>query len=344
MSYAKSITLTLIGALHAGVASIRRRPLEAEVIFIAFVLAVSWLQKSDSPEKPESRFIGRIFISGEDLAVANLEETFAGFGYTLDKVRTDDIAVPRLIVSAVPGGLKDIRVIDRRKRLFFLTVLPLVLEVNEEIETDRQRLKRLSGVLDKQNPDDTVLDETDMAWINNVAERYSIDLTEEGMALIELMDVLKVRVAPIPTSLALAQAVEESAWGTSRFARDGNALFGQWVWNEDAGIVPKEQRDGQSYAVRAFETPLNSVRAYAKNLNTHWAYTNFREKRKDMLEKDVYLDGWALAETLTRYSERGPAYVKSLHAIMRVNRLRPLDKARLATPEAMSQMVDATSG
>ena len=157
----------------------------------------------------------------------------------------------------------------------------------------------------------------------------------------EAANVLTKRVAPVPTALALAQAVEESAWGTSRFARDGNALFGQWVWNEEAGIVPRGQRDGPDYAVRAFESPLQSVQDYARILNTHWAYADFRDKRAALLEAGQPLDSWELAKTLTRYSERREDYVKSLHAIKRVNNLRPLDAAKLASPDAMIPLAEA---
>lgn len=336
MSILKAISLTIVGSLHALILRIRQSPLESEVCFVALLLVIAALQSPDTSAPPSD---GRIVITGDALTIEGLEQTFAGFGYTLDGVRQEEATVPRLIVTAMPDGLKDMRVIDRRKRLFFRTVLPLILTTNEEIQADRKQL--LDVVKVASNGGEAALSTDDSAWIGALASRYNIDTSDEDVTFEGLLDVLKVRVAPIPTSLALAQAVEESAWGTSRFAREGNALFGQWVWNEDEGIVPEEQREGQKYAVRAFETPLDSVRAYAKNLNTHWAYTQFREQRKTILEEEGSLDGWVLAETLTRYSERGPAYVKSLHAIMRVNRLRPLDTAQLANRETMIELAEA---
>ncbi len=330
--------LTIVGAGHATFLWMRQNILRTEAILIGILFVAAAIQIAVRDTRTGD---GRIIISGPDLNIDDLEDTFAGFGYTLDAVRSNDTTVPRLIISAVPGGLKDMRVIDRRKRLFFRSVLPLILTVNEEISADRSRLIELSDEVGTGEPAKASLNKDHTAWLNDLSARYGIDLTDEDMTLREMIDVLLIRVAPIPTSLALAQAVEESAWGTSRFAREGNALFGQWVWNEEAGIVPEEQRPGQEYAVRAFETPIQSVRAYAKNLNTHWAYTDFRERRAKMLEASGELDGWALAETLTRYSERGGAYVTSLHGIMRVNRLRALDKAELASPERMVQLAGA---
>ncbi|NKB42990.1 MAG: hypothetical protein GKS03_01805 [Alphaproteobacteria bacterium] len=337
MTFLKSVGLAIIGALHALYAQARRRPLEAEMVFVALILFLAALQITDTTR---TRGDGRIVIAGDDLVIDTLEETFVRFGYSLDGIRNEGQAVPRLIVSAMPEGLKDIRAVDRRKRLFFRSVLPLILTANEEIAADRRRLLAIATTL-KVDSENVSLSEDDGVWIDGLATRYGINRAEKDVSLAELFDVLEARVAPIPVALALAQAVEESAWGTSRFAREGNALFGQWVWNEDAGIVPTEQREGQAYAVRAFEAPLQSVQAYAKNLNTHWAYATFREQRAVTLDAGNDLDGWVLAETLTRYSERGEAYVESLRAIIRVNNLRPLDKATLAAPDVMTQLAEA---
>jgi len=330
--------LTLIGAGHAALLWTRQNLLKAQIIFIAFLFVVALIQFDDGSTP---RGDARVTLSGDSLDIDTLEETYAAFGYTMDKVRGDETAVPRLIISDVPDGFRDMRVIDRRKSLFFRSMLPLILTVNEEIEADRERLLAISQSIGTEEGAARPLPEEDAAWLNDLSARYGLDQEDDETTLGEVIDVLKVRVAPIPASLAMAQAVEESAWGTSRFAREGNALFGQWVWNEDAGIVPEEQREGQEYAVRAFESPIQSVRAYAKNLNTHWAYTQFREQRSEMLTSDTQPDGWTLAETLTRYSERGEAYVASLHAIMRVNQLQPLDAAKLATPETMIQLAEA---
>ena len=335
MTTIKSIALAVLGALHALGLWIKRNPIESQILFATGLIIVGGLRLPGEPARDHD---GRVIIAGENLEIDRLENTFAAYSYDLDDIRAGEKEVPRLIIADVPAGLKDMRVIDRRKRLFFRSVLPMILSVNESIADDRVQLEAVRSRMQSEGSDTPDLNEEDTAWLTQLAARYGIDLAEDEITLAEAAEVLMKRVAPIPPALALAQAVEESAWGTSRFARDGNALFGQWVWNEEAGIVPREQREGQEYAVRAFETPLHSVQGYARNLNTHWAYADFRDKRAAMLRTGEPLNSWELAKTLTRYSERREEYVKSLHAIMRVNNLRPLDQAKLASPDAMVQL------
>lgn len=338
MAFLKTLALTIIGAPRALILGMRTNPIEAQIIFVVLLALIGRLQLSDDNANVAD---GRIILAGDVLAIDTLENTFESYGYNLDNVRNQQQPVPRLIAADVPDGLKDMRVIDRRKSLFFRTVLPMILIVNESIASERSLLLELQAITQSETFEESDLDEDGTIWLIDMAKRYGIDMDADDVTLRDAVDVLTLRVAPIPTSLAMAQAVEESAWGTSRFAREGNALFGQWVWSEDAGIVPEDQREGQAYAVRAFDSPLQSVFGYAKNLNTHWAYTSFREQRAALLDANEALDGWALAETLTRYSERGENYVKSLHAIMRVNNLRPLDNAELASPETMVQLAEA---
>ena len=146
----------------------------------------------------------------------------------------------------------------------------------------------------------------------------------------ELLTALLERVDIVPPSLAMAQSAEESGWGTSRFADLGNALFGQWTWS--GGIEPLNKRqDKGSYGIARFDTPLQSVEAYMRNLNTHAAYQSLRERRAAMRRAGERPDGYELAKTLTSYSERGEDYVHSLHAIMRVNKLQPADDAYLSS-------------
>jgi len=338
MAFLKTLALTIIGALRALILWMRTNPIEAQISFVVLLALIGRLQLSDDTADVAD---GRIILAGDALAINTLENTFESYGYNLDNVRNQQQPVPRLIAADVPDGLKDMRVIERRKSLFFRTVLPMILIVNESIASKRSLLLELQAITRSETFEESDLDEDGTIWLIDMAKQYGIDMDAEDVTLQDAVDVLTLRVAPIPTSLAMAQAVEESAWGTSRFAREGNALFGQWVWSEDAGIVPEDQREGQAYAVRAFDSPLQSVLGYAKNLNTHWAYTSFREQRAALLDANEALDGWALAETLTRYSERGENYVKSLHAIMRVNNLRPLDNAELASPETMVQLAEA---
>ncbi|NIQ08939.1 MAG: glucosaminidase, partial [Gammaproteobacteria bacterium] len=133
----------------------------------------------------------------------------------------------------------------------------------------------------------------------------------------------------MPPSLVLAQAAEESGWGGSRFAVEGNALFGMWTW-DSKGIKPLKQRSGLgNYKIAVYETPLQSVIAYMHNLNTHHAYKKLRARRAELRSTGAKVTGWDLASTLTKYSERGQAYVDSLRALIKVNMLQLVDDAYL---------------
>ena len=143
-------------------------------------------------------------------------------------------------------------------------------------------------------------------------------------------DALLKRVDIVPPSLAIAQAAEESGWGTSRFAREGNALFGQRAYKASKkGIVPKERPDGTNFRVRAFDHLIDGVKAYVHNLNSHFAYEDFRDLRATLRAETGHIDGYALAGSLLRYSERGEDYINTIRVIMRVNSLQVFDSAKL---------------
>ncbi|MDX2221463.1 MAG: glucosaminidase domain-containing protein [Rhodospirillaceae bacterium] len=259
--------------------------------------------------------------------VAELETAFTGLNYDFHAVREGRAMVPRVRVNTVPEDLGQVTEVRRRKALFFASVLPLVLAVNEQIAAERSVIETLAAKLRRQD----ALNEREAAELNRLARIYKL-LDDEDPDVSDirdaaLIDELLLRAAPIPVSLALAQAAEESAWGLSRFAVEGNALYGQWVWNDGAGIVPAARGAGETHSVRAFADLYESTLSYANNLNTHAAYSGFRRMRANMLASSGALDGHALAATLTRYSGRGQAYVESLRAIIRGNDLGRLDRA-----------------
>jgi len=233
--------------------------------------------------------------------------------------------VPRIYLTDVPLRWRDSVAaevsVDVKKRLFFRIGAPLALRSNELILRDRARAESQRAQLGSDPAFDT--------WIGALAQRYGVIDAATDALTDALYDELLLRLDIVPVSLALAQAAEESGWGTSRFAAEGNALFGQWSWDADA-IRPLGQREGLGdYGIAAFETPLESVRAYMHNLNTHAAYAGLRMRRAAMRRAGETISGWELASTLDRYSERGMAYVDTLHTIMRVNRLRDADEAYL---------------
>lgn len=253
------------------------------------------------------------------LNAAAVRTIYRDLGYALPTVREQNTAVPRLFLASVPGDLKGLSDSNTRKSLFLRTLLPLVLKVNEEIAADRMRLTTILNV----QTEGRVLSSADKHWLDEKSREYGLQ-TPSARKLLSRMDA-------VPVSMALAQAAEESGWGTSRFARQGNALFGQWTQSESAGIVPRNRPEGATHAIKAFPTLIDAVRAYARNLNSHRAYAEFRSRRDDLRRAGQPLNGWALARTLTRYSERGQDYVDTLHIIMKANDLTALDDAQLST-------------
>ena len=237
---------------------------------------------------------------------------FERVNYRLGDVR-DRGEVPRLYLVRLPSDLRKLRNTSQRKDVFIKTALPLILRANELIAEERARLIELRNRAG--------LAGAEREWAVRLAQHY-------GFERLDFAKLLE-RVDLVPPSLALAQAAEESGWGTSRFARTGNALFGQRVFRQRLhGMVPQARAPGKTFRVRAFEGLLDSVRAYFHNLNTHPAYEDFRKMRARM-RKDDSVDGHVLAGTLEFYAERRGAYVETIRKIMAVNDLRVYDRARL---------------
>ncbi len=246
---------------------------------------------------------------------------FAEKNYRVEDVRDGAAPVPRVVLAALPADLEALDDTEARKAVFFKALLPLILLVNEDIERDRQRL----ALLHQQKKAGFALAPKDRFWLARLAERYGVSYTGEVDTA-----ALMARVDIVPPSLALAQAVEESGWGTSRFAQDGNALFGQLTWNDrHEGIVPRNRQPGESHRFRAFEDPMASVRSYVHNLNTHRAYRPFRSLRASLRREGKPLDGLRLAAGLERYSERGQDYIRTIRAVIRSNDLGDFDRAVL---------------
>jgi len=253
---------------------------------------------------------------------------FEQLNYTEASWKAGVREVPRVFLADIPPRWRDSVsssvTVKVKKQIFFRTLAPLVLLSNESIRSDRARLAALRAAA----PDGR--SRQDAAWLSQLAYRYGVTNAEDAPVSSAEVDELWTRVDTIPVSLALSQAAEESGWGTSRFAAQGNAIFGQWTWGSQA-MKPKEQRTNLgNYGIRAFDAPFESVAAYMLNLNSHPAYAKLRAKRADLRANGQQPTGWILAETLDRYSERGEKYVKSLHSLMRVNRLGDTDKAHLA--------------
>lgn len=244
-----------------------------------------------------------------ELGAERLLDTYVGMGYQLEAVRAGDRDVPRVFLASLPRDIHALPEAGSRKAVFIKTILPLVLRVNEEIVQDRERLLRLRSVLISGRQPSPV----DGAWLASLYERYDV---KPG----NIAELLR-RVDEIPPSLALGQAAEETGWGTSRVARNGNALFGQIVAvTEDFEGTPP---------LRTFDSLGQAVRSYIHNLNTHRAYRELRAERAAMRAKGQPLDGYVLAGRLHRYSERGQGYIRNVRQIIRGNDLALFDGVRL---------------
>ena len=258
---------------------------------------------------PESAGVTLRVASADDL-----DRKLTALDYRLDGIRKGSAFVPRLRLGSLPPDLARLKSVKQRKRLFIKSMLPLILQANERILGDRRKLLRL---LNAQGP----LSRQDRAWVAALANRYDADP-------LDLSDLVG-RVDVVPPSLAIAQAAEESGWGTSRFAVEGNAVFGQWTFRKGSGVVPERRDAGKHHEVRSFEELRQSVSAYMHNLNIHWAYEEFRRVRHELRSSNRALTGERLIGALRKYSERGSKYVETIRAIMRVNGLGAFDRARL---------------
>jgi len=245
------------------------------------------------------------------LSASTLKQLFEDTKYNLNDVRKNKIVKP-VSINLLPNEIKNIESSKKRKQLFIQIVLPLILEENERIKLDR---KRLFVVLNKNNNT-----ESERKWLKNKFKQYGV--VNRDLA------TLKTRLDEIPVSLAIAQAAKETGWGTSRFALEGNALFGQWTWN-DNGIKPAGADDKTKHKIMRFNVLQASVRAYQRNLNTHSSYKEFREARAIQRDNESKLNSLELVNYLDKYAETGKEYTKILKIIIQQNSLQDFDDAKL---------------
>ena len=211
--------------------------------------------------------------------------------------------------AEIPAGVE-------RKAAFFGYFLPIVESQNRLILATRENLENWYANQDDISPGDA-------AKIDEIAVRYRIE--DFDIESDESWNKLFHRVDAVPPSLALAQSANESAWGTSRFAREGNNFYGQWCFRKGCGLVPKKRDANKTHEVAAFDSPQESVRVYIRNLNSNSAYKGLRDIRADLRKANKSVTGQALAAGLKRYSERGMEYVKELREMIAGNKLAVYD-------------------
>ena len=289
---------------------------EVKFTYVAEEYKTTKITKSEKIKKKKTEIIQEPeFVQEHDNTISLNSETalnlFNDLGYDLNGVRAGQKVKP-IYLTKLPKDLKTLGDTKKKRELFIKIILPLILDENEKIIDDRKKLFKILG-----KNFNTV---GERVWLKRRFKEYKIE--DQDLAK------LKMRMDIIPVSLAIAQAANESGWGTSRFALEGNALFGQWTWSKK-GISPKNKDPNQSHKILQFQILKASVRAYKNNLNTHNAYQEFREARAKLRQNEDRIDGLKLAKYLKNYAAIGEKYVAIIEGIIENNSLTDFDKATL---------------
>ncbi len=273
------------------------------------------LEDKKAAQKPKlevkRKNVDEVILPNLNLKTETVLNLFKDVEYDLGKVRSQKLVKP-IYFTQFPRDLDALQSTKLKKETFIKIVLPLIVAENERILEDREKLlvlsnKKFTTDLEKQ-------------WIRQKLLEYKV---KKGN-----LKELIVRMDIIPTSIALAQAAKESGWGTSRFALEGNAIFGQWTWSGQ-GIAPLDRESNKNHKILKFPILRASVKAYQNNLNTHKSYSKFRQKRLTLRDKNKKIKGLELTETLNNYAQTGSEYTKKLNQIIKQNRLMDFEPVRL---------------
>lgn len=244
-------------------------------------------------------------------------EIFNKYEFSIENLFSSDSA-NLIIFSSLPDDFMDIQPVVDRKNLFINTLIPIIYSENLRILSERKKILDWWRESDGENFSRDFWPQ----WLFELSEKYESNDSNLGNLLI------KVDIVPI--SLALAQAAIESGWGTSRYSREGNAIYGQYTFDEKKGLKPLKRDANKKFFVRKFANLSESTKSYLKNINTHAAYANFREERKKLRMSGEKLSGQILSSFLSSYSERKQDYIKDVKEIMRTNNFRKYDKWNLS--------------
>ena len=266
-------------------------------------------------KKPELKVkrnnVAEVILPDLNLKTETVIQLFKDVDYDLRTVRNEKLVKP-IYFTQFPRDLDNLQSVQLKKETFIKIVLPLIVAENEKILDDRLKLKTL---IEKKFTTDT-----EKQWLRQKLLEYKVKKGD--------LEELLFRMDMIPVSIALAQAAKESGWGTSRFALEGNAIFGQWTW-DGQGIAPLKRDGDKNHKILKFPILRASVKAYKNNLNTHKSYSKFREKRKQLRDKKKSITGLSLTETLKNYAQTGSEYTKILNQIITQNRLSDFERVRL---------------
>jgi len=284
---------------------------------LAYTLNSKKQKKKNSDDLKEEDLLLDIFSLNDletdsvRLSAATIQQLFEDTNYSLKEVRKNKLVKP-VALTLLPQEIKMIENSKKRKEFFIQIVLPLIVKENSNIRIDR---KALFNIINKSN--NSV---SEKEWLEKKYKQYGVKSGD--------LSSLKVRMDEIPVSLAIAQAAKETGWGTSRFAQEGNALFGQWTWSGE-GLKPKDADVDKGHKVMKFNVLQASVRAYQRNLNTHRTYREFRKARANLRDLNKPLDSLELSKYLNKYAETGNQYVEVLQKIIKQNKLKDFDDAKL---------------
>lgn len=290
----------------------------AYTLFALLPLTVAWLISRQYPhlgtsETPSLENVQLIPIKPPSAEA--LKNIFSSEDYDWPPQDT----VPPYAIQSLPYGMDTLDK-DQKKTIFYRALLPIVLAENSRIWNERVFLLRQFGHGSLDVHSDAGQE------VVHIADRYRVDGDLNDP---KVRDILLQRVDVVPVALVLAQAAQESGWGTSRFALESNNLFGIWTWNEDAGSVPLNRPDDATHMVRVYPDIETSVRAYLHNINIGFAYTDFRDQRAAMRAQGKPLDAFKLAGTLDRYSAAGDLYVNNIREMLRSSELGKLSSLSL---------------
>ena len=277
-------------------------------------------EKAKNPKKKFNSEVTEFVLPNLNLKTETVLNLFSDVQYDLRRVRNEKRVKP-IYFTQFPKDLDEISSVKIKKETFIKIVLPLVAAENQKILDDRSKLKRIIGRKTRSDKE--------KSWLKQKFKEYKV-LKGGASELEKRMDI-------IPISIALAQAAKESGWGTSRFALEGNAIFGQWTWT-GRGIEPLDTSKTKGHKVLRFPILRASVKAYKNNLNTHKGYKEFREKRFSLRKRQKSISGLKLIHTLDNYAETGKEYTEILEQIIDQNSLMDFDNVQLSNTVVKKQL------
>ena len=266
----------------------------------------------NKPEiKKKKEKVVDVILPDLNLKTKTVLNLFKDVDYDLNTVRYEKKVKP-IYFTQFPKDLDEIQNVKLKKETFIKIVLPLVVAENEKILEDRFKLKKITSR--------KITTDLEKQWLRQKFLEYKV---KKGN-----VEELKIKMDIIPASIALAQAAKESGWGTSRFALEGNAIFGQWTWN-GKGKAPLDRDKEKNHKILKFPILRASVKAYKNNLNSHKSYIKFRAMRKDLRDKNKKISGLELTKALDNYAETGSEYTRILEQIINQNKLMDFELVRL---------------